>query len=326
MAHSSTQGRPGALRRAVLRALGPVLAAAPAVGGQAVMEGVMIRNRERLAIAVRKPDGSIHLETRPWFSLTSAPLLQRPFLRGFPVLLETLVNGIKSLNWSAQASLDEGEEEIKPWALALTVGVSIALALGLFVVLPHLFSLGVAYLGLGGGTESLSFHAWDGFFKLGVFLAYISAISLLPDIRRVFQYHGAEHKVIWAYENGCELTPERARGYSRLHPRCGTAFLLFVLSLSIVLHAVLIPALLMVYAPQGEVLKQAYVIGAKFLMLVPVAAVSFELIKFTARRSEGVMCRALCWPGLMLQRLTTFEPDDEQLEVAIAALRGAVDK
>lgn len=320
------QSAPGAVRRAVLRAVTLPLAAAPAVGGQAVMEGVMIRNRERLAIAVRKPDGSIHLETRPWFSLTSAPVLQRPFLRGFPVLLETLVNGIKSLNWSAQVSLDEGEEEIKPWALALTVSVSIALALGLFVVVPHLFSLGAAYLGLGGGTESLSFHVWDGFFKLGIFLAYISSISLLPDIRRVFQYHGAEHKVIWAYESGCELTPETARDYSRLHPRCGTAFLLFVLSLSIVLHAVLIPGLLALYAPQGAVLKQAYVIGAKFLMLVPVAAVSFELIKFTARRAETAACRALCWPGLMLQRLTTFEPDDEQLEVAIAALKGAVDK
>lgn len=315
------------MRRACTRVAAPLLCAVPTVGGQAVMEGVMIRNQERLSIAVRKPDGTIQIETRPWFSLTSRPMLKRPFLRGFPVLLEALVNGIKSLNWSAQTAFEEESgEELKPWALVLTVVVSIVLALGMFVVLPHLFSLGIKSLGFGGGTETLSFHAWDGFFKLAVFLGYIAGISMIPDIRRVFQYHGAEHKVIWAYESGCDLTPEGARPYSRLHPRCGTAFLLFVLSLSIILHAVLIPTLLMIYSPQGAVLKQVYVIFAKFLMMVPVAAVSFELIKFTARRSQATVCRALCWPGLMLQRMTTFEPDDEQLEVAIAALRGAVDK
>ena len=324
-AHSAR--RPGPLGRLGARLAALLLGAAPTVGGQAVMEGVMIRNKDRLAIAVRRPDGTIHTETRPWFSLTGHSLLKKPFVRGFPVLLETLVNGIKSLNWSAQEAFEEEEgEELKPWALALTVAVSIVLALGMFVVLPHLFSLGIKALGLGGGTETLSFHAWDGFFKLSVFLGYIVLISMVPDIRRVFQYHGAEHKVIWAFESGCDLTPEQARGYSRLHPRCGTAFLLFVLSLSIVLHAVLIPGLLMVYAPQGAVLKQAYVIFAKFFMMIPVAAVSFELIKYTARRGESAMCRALCRPGLMLQRLTTFEPDDKQLEVAIAALRGAVDK
>lgn len=314
-------------REAAARCALLLASAAPTVGGQAVMEGVMIRNKERLAIAVRKPDGTIHLETRPWFSLTGRPLLKRPFVRGFPVLLETLVNGVKSLNWSAQTAYEEESgEELKPWALVLTVAFSIALALGMFVVLPHLFSLGIKALGLGGGTETLSFHAWDGFFKLAVFLGYIAVISRIPDIKRVFQYHGAEHKVIWAFENGCELSPGNARGYSRLHPRCGTAFLLFVLSLSIVLHAVLIPGLLAVYTPGGAVLKQVYVVVAKFFMMVPVAAVSFELIKFTAKNAEGAVCRAMCWPGLMLQRMTTFEPDDEQLEVAIAALRGAVDK
>ncbi len=325
--HERKSARPGPGARLAARLAAPLLGAAPTVGGQAVMEGVMIRNKDRLAIAVRRPDGTIHTETRPWFSLTGAPLLQKPFVRGFPVLLETLVNGIKSLNWSAKEAFEEESgEELKPWALALTVGVSIALALFMFVVLPHLFALGIKYLGLGGDTRTLSFHAWDGFFKLAVFLGYITVISMVPEIRRVFQYHGAEHKVIWAFESGCELTPDRARTYSRLHPRCGTAFLLFVLSLSIVLHAVLIPGLLMVYAPEGAVVRQAYVIFAKFFMMIPVAAVSFELIKYTARRSDAAVCRALCVPGLMLQRLTTFEPDDEQLEVAIAALRGAVDK
>jgi len=303
----------------------PFLAAAPTVGGQAVMEGVMIRNKDKLAIAVRKPDGSIEVQTRPWFTLSRAAWAKKPFVRGFPVLLETLVNGIKSLNWSAQTALEEETgEELKPWAMALTVAFSVVLAIGMFVVLPHLFSLGMKALGLGGGTEALSFHVWDGFFKLTLFLGYIWGISWFPDIRRVFEYHGAEHKVIWAYEKGCELVPSEARGYSRLHPRCGTAFLLFVLSLAILMHAILIPLLLHVYAPEGAVLKQAYLITAKILMMVPISATAFELIKYTGKHSETAACRILCWPGLMLQRMTTFEPDDEQLEVAIAALKGAV--
>ncbi|WP_461211508.1 DUF1385 domain-containing protein [Desulfocurvus sp. DL9XJH121] len=314
-------------RRSLLRALALVLGAAPTVGGQAVMEGVMMRNKSRLAIAVRKPDGAIEVSTRPWFSLTRQAWLKKPFMRGFPVLLETLVNGISSLNWSAQTALEDEEDgELGPWAMALTVGFALVMAVGMFVVLPHLFSLGMEHFGLGGDTTSLSFHVWDGFFKLAVFLGYIWSISFIPDIRRVFQYHGAEHKVIWAYESGRELVPGSARGFSRLHPRCGTAFLLFVLSLAIVTHAAFVPALLAVYAPQGAVLRQAYIIVAKILLMIPIAAMAFELIKFTGPRSEQGLCRYLCWPGLMLQRMTTFEPDDGQLEVAIAALKGALDK
>lgn len=217
----------------------PLLFASPTVGGQAVMEGVMMRDRDRLAIAVRKPGGDIHLDVRPWFSLTAARLLRKPFLRGFPILLETLVNGIKALNFSAQMAVDEdGDEgEIGPWAMGLTLAASIGFALLLFVVAPHLFSLGMKAAGLSGGVEALSFHVWDGLFKMLLFLGYILAISYLPDVRRVFEYHGAEHKVIWAYEQGAELSPAGARGFSRLHPRCGTAFLLFVLAISIALYA-----------------------------------------------------------------------------------------
>lgn len=310
----------------VLRAVAPAFAATT-VGGQAVMEGVMMRNKDRLAIAVRKPDGDIELETRPWFSLSKRGVLKRPFMRGFPVLVETLVNGISALNWSAKTAMEEETgDEVKPWQMALTVAFSLVLAIGMFVVLPHLFSLGVNALGYGGDTNSLSFHMWDGLFKLVVFLAYIGGISFIPDIKRVFQYHGAEHKVIWAYEKGSELAPEHARDYSRLHPRCGTAFLLFVLSLSIILHAVGVPALLAVYSPESVVWRQVLVIVSKIFLMIPVAAIAFELIKYTGARSDTGLCRYLCVPGLALQRLTTFEPDEEQLEVAIAALKGAVDK
>ena len=288
------------------------------------MEGVMMRSRDRLAIAVRKPDGAIDVQVRPWFSLTGHPLLKKPFIRGFPVLLETLVNGISALNFSAQKALEEEEEEMKPWALTLTMILSIAFALGLFVVAPHLLSLGMKSLGLSGDVEQLSFHAWDGLFKLTVFVGYIAAISLVPDIRRVFQYHGAEHKVIWTYEKGEALSPQNARTHPRLHPRCGTAFLLFVLAVSIVLYAFLTPWLLTFYTPENAVFKQTYIVGLKLLLMVPISCVAFEIIKFAGKFHKNVFCRILSGPGLFMQLLTTHEPDDRQLEVAIAALEGAL--
>jgi uncharacterized protein YqhQ len=301
-------------------------AAKLSVGGQAVMEGVMMRSGNRLAIAVRKVSGEIKVETRPWFSFAGA-WGKRPFLRGFPILVETLVNGISALNYSAQEALDgetEGQAELGPWAMAGTVAAALGLALGLFVVLPHLVSLAMKALGLSGGVESLSFHLWDGLFKLLVFLGYILAISLVPDIRRVFQYHGAEHKAIWAFESGDGLTPDAARGYSRLHPRCGTTFLLFVLGLSIVLYAVLIPLLLHFWSPAGAVLRHAYILGVKLVLMIPVSCLAYELIKFAGRFHENPACKAMSAPGMLMQLLTTHEPDDAQLEVAIKALEGAV--
>lgn len=306
----------------------PLLFASPTVGGQAVMEGVMMRDRDRLAIAVRKPGGDIHLDVRPWFSLTAARLLRKPFLRGFPILLETLVNGIKALNFSAQMAVDEdGDEgEIGPWAMGLTLAASIGFALLLFVVAPHLFSLGMKAAGLSGGVEALSFHVWDGLFKMLLFLGYILAISYLPDVRRVFEYHGAEHKVIWAYEQGAELSPAGARGFSRLHPRCGTAFLLFVLAISIALYAFLIPWLLTFYAPETGWIKQAYIVALKLVLMAPVSAVAYEVIKVAGKFHTSLACRLISAPGLFMQLLTTKEPDDRQVEVALAALRGAVER
>ncbi|WP_027185821.1 DUF1385 domain-containing protein [Desulfovibrio inopinatus] len=301
-----------------------LLAAQASVGGQAVMEGVMMRSQNRLAIAVRKPDGEIVVQTRPWFSLTSSPLLQKPFLRGFPVLLETLVNGISALNYSAKEAMDEESGELKPWALVLTMAASIAFALGLFVVVPHIFSLAMGWLGLSGDAKSLTFHMWDGLFKMMIFFAYVIAISFLPDIRRVFQYHGAEHKVIWAYETGVALTPKAVRAFSRLHPRCGTAFLLFVLAVSIVLYTFLVPLILNWYAPENEIARQAFIIGVKLALMVPISSVAFEIIKFSGKFHDNIVCRAMSCPGLFMQLLTTHEPDDEQLEVAIEALKGAL--
>jgi len=308
------------------RALIPFLSAGPTVGGQAVIEGVMMRAKNRLAIAVRKPDGEIVVEVRPWFSLTGASLLRKPFLRGFPVLMETLVNGIKALNFSAMQSAEgeEGESELTPWHLVLTMVVALSVALGLFVVVPHVLSVVMQWLGLSGDVDSLSFNAWDGFYKMLVFVGYIGIISFVPDIRRVFQYHGAEHKVIWSFENGEEMTVANARANSRLHPRCGTSFLLFVLAVSIMLHTVLVPLLLTFYKPEVAIVKHLYIVAAKLLFMVPVSCVAYEIIRFAGKFNSNLLCRMLCWPGLVLQMLTTKEPDDSQIEVAMAALKCAV--
>lgn len=290
------------------------------------MEGVMMRNGSRYALAVRLPDGSISVETRPWYSLTNSPLLRKPFLRGFPTLVETLVNGIKALNRSAECSAGNEGEEIKGWHLVLTLIVSLALAIGLFVVVPHVLSIAMNWLGLGGDVNGVSFHIWDGLFKFLIFIGYILSISLLPDIRRVFCYHGAEHKTIHAYESGREVDADSAQLFSRLHPRCGTTFLLFVMSIAILLHTVLVPLFLLVWTPESPVLKHMATIFFKVLLMVPISALSYELIRYAARLGNSVWGRILRAPGMFLQLLTTREPDKGQLEVAVAALAGATGK
>ena len=300
-----------------------LLAPAPLVGGQAVLEGVMMRNGDVYSLAVRLPGGTISVETHPWFSLTRHPFLKRPFVRGFPTLIETLVNGIKALNRSAECSAGEEGEEIQGWHLVLTMVVSLALALGLFVVVPHLLSMLMNWLGLGGDVDGISFHFWDGLFKFLIFIGYILGISLLPDVRRVFCYHGAEHKSIHAYESGNTVTPDSAQLYSRLHPRCGTTFLLFVMSIAILLHTILVPALLLVWTPENAVSKHAVTLFFKVLLMIPISALSYELIRYAARLKSAFWGQVLRAPGMFLQLLTTREPDKAQLEVAVAALAGA---
>jgi len=213
---------------------------------------------------------------------------------------------------------------LTPWHLVLTMVVALGVALGLFVVLPHFLSALMQWLGLSGDVESISFNAWDGLFKMLVFVGYIVIISFVPDIRRVFQYHGAEHKVIWSFENGDDLSVASARAKSRLHPRCGTSFLLFVLAVSILLHTALVPVLLKIYTPEIALVKHLYIVAAKLLFMIPVSCVAYEIIRFAGKFNSNVLCRMLCWPGLALQMLTTKEPDDSQIEVAMAALKCAV--
>lgn len=296
-----------------------------AVGGQAVMEGIMMRNGDSLALAVRKPDNSIVALIRPWSTCFRGDFARRRWVRGFPILIETMINGVKALNTSAEVAAEAEGEPIKPWQLALTLVVAVGLALLLFVVVPHLLTIGLNMLSLSGDVEGLSFHLWDGLLKFTMFIGYIAAISFMPDIRRVFEYHGAEHKTIAAYEQGEDpVTPRSASRYSRLHPRCGTTFLLFVLSISILLHALTVPLLMLVWRPEHAVLKHTTIIAFKLLLMVPISALAYETIRFAARLTNPLLGAILRGPGLLLQMLTTREPDQAQLEVGLVALREAL--
>jgi uncharacterized protein YqhQ len=279
------------------------------VGGQAVLEGVMMRGISVWAVAVRRPDGEVEITSEPLKPWAQRHRLWRvPVLRGVVALGESLKIGFRALGISANAQLeedDDGEkEEIGGWVWGLTIALSLALAVGLFFVVPvGLTSLIKDQLG-----SSLLFWLVEGVLRTAIFIGYIVAISRLRDLRRVFEYHGAEHKTISCYEAEDELTPARAKLYSRLHPRCGTSFLLIVMVLAI-----------FVFAPIG--LPAWYWLLASRILGIPlIAGLSYEVIKWAGKNRRKRWVRAVMWPGLMLQNLTTREPDEEQLAVAIAAL------
>jgi uncharacterized protein YqhQ len=285
------------------------------VGGQAVLEGVMMRGVSTWAVAVRNPAGQIEISSEslvPWAQRHR--LWRLPILRGVVALGESLKIGFKALAISANAQLEDGEEgepeEIGGWVWGLTIALSLALAIGLFFVIPvGLTSLIKDQLG-----SALLFWLVEGILRTAIFIGYIVAISRLPDLRRVFEYHGAEHKTISCYEAEDELVPARAKLYSRLHPRCGTSFLLIVMVLAI-----------FVFAPIG--LPAWYWLLASRILGIPlIAGLSYEVIKWAGKNRRKRWVRALMWPGLMLQNLTTREPDEEQLAVAIAALEKVLEE
>ncbi len=283
------------------------------VGGQAVLEGVMMRGVSVWAVAVRTPEGQIEIESetiKPWAKRHR--LWRVPVIRGVVALAESMKIGFKALAISANAQLEEDEEgkqeEIGGWVWGLTIFFSLLLAVGLFFVVPvGLTSLIKDQLG-----SPLLFWLVEGIVRTLIFIGYIVAISKMPDLRRVFEYHGAEHKTISCYEAEDELTPQRAKLYSRLHPRCGTSFLLIVMVLAI-----------FVFAPIG--LPEWYWLLLSRILGIPlIAGLSYEVIKWAGKNRRKAWVRAVMWPGLMLQNLTTREPDEEQLEVAIASLNAVL--
>lgn len=297
------------------------------VGGQAVIEGVMMKAPKSLTVVVRKPNGELATKEERLNPLSDRfPFLKWPVIRGTLVLIETLILGIRALNYSANQALSEEEEkkEIGWGAMLGTLALAFFLGLGLFVALPHWIS---AYLGertsFRFGVDSFTFHLLDGWIKVFFFVAYVWIISLFQDIRRVFQYHGAEHKSIFTYEAGQELTVENARAHSTLHPRCGTSFILLVLVISILFFSVVFPLLPKMTALSGWMRNVVYVLF-KILLMIPITGLAYEAIKFSGRKAHLFWVRPLILPGLWIQRLTTQEPTDDQIEVALAALKRVI--
>ena len=276
-------------------------------GGQAVIEGVMMRGRQHYAIAVRKENSETCVMSENLGSVTQKyRFLRLPFIRGVVALGESLVLGLKSLQYSANQVMDtEGEGELSVWEMTLMLLMAFGLTILLFVALP-LFLRGLMAKVLPG---TLWRNLFEGLMRAVILVAYITIISLLDDIQRVFAYHGAEHKVIHTYEAGEDLTVANAKAKSTLHPRCGTSFLLYVVVVSAVLFS---------FLGEQTLLMRFF---SRILLLPLIAGISYEIIKFSGRHQSFWFWSALSWPGLMLQRLTTREPDEGQLEVAILALK-----
>jgi uncharacterized protein YqhQ len=279
------------------------------VGGQAVLEGVMMRGVSTWAVATRK-DGEIAVESHPVVSWVSrSRVLRWPVIRGVVALAQSMSLGFKALEISANRQEPEGAEPISKKVWAFTIVAALALAVGLFFLVPF----GLTYLAKGWlGESSVLFWLVEGLVRTAIFLGYLTLLSRQRDLRRLFQYHGAEHKVISTYEAGLPLTVANAQPFSRLHPRCGTSFLLVVMIVAI-----------FVFAPVG--LPEWYILLASRLIGVPlVTGLSFEVIKFAGRHRGKGWVQVIIWPGMQLQKLTTRQPDDEQVEVAIVALEAVL--
>lgn len=330
------------------------------IGGQAVMEGVMMRNKNRYAVACRKPDGEIVVDIRETHSINEkVKFLGWPFIRGAVNLIESMVIGIKALTYSADF-LDDGTETDKgdkkgpdkaekketvrkekrelesgnaaqpsdakpsstmtPFMVFCTVLLSLVLTIGLFFFLPVLITGGIE--ALTGWDSPLATSAIEGVVRMAIFIGYVAGISLMPDIKRVYCYHGAEHKTINCIEHGLPLTVENARNSSKEHKRCGTSFLLLVMLISILVFSVV--NCFPLYEGDSAIVKLLVRFGTRVLLLPLVAGLSYEFLRL-AGRSDNKLVNALSRPGLMMQALTTKEPDDSMLECAIASVEAVFD-
>ena len=277
-------------------------------GGQAVIEGVMIRGRDHYSLAVRKPSGEIATQSSPLSSLYTGRLRSIPLIRGVIVLIETLVIGMKALTTSANIALEEEGQELSGWSMGLMLTISLSVGIGLFFIAPLLAIRSLDNLIASDAVSNLV----EGVLRLAMFLAYILLIGLMRDIKRVFAYHGAEHMTVHAHEHNDPLEVEHVRQYPTAHNRCGTAFLLVVMVVAIVVFTFL-----------GR--PSLPVSIASRIVLVPViAGISYEVIRFSGAHAGNFLVKAIVYPSLALQRLTTRQPDDEQIEVAIRAMKHAI--
>ena len=295
------------------------------IGGQAVMEGVMMRGPYKTTVAVRKPDGEIERKIEDTGVKTHSKICRLPIIRGCVNFIDSLVIGMKALMYSAEFVDIEGDEEeeskfdqwlerkfgdkIKDIVIYMSIAISLVLSIGLFMVLPTFLTRLVEMIPfMKSITDTKMFTSvFEGIIRMAIFLGYMALVSQMKDIKRVFEYHGAEHKTIACYEAGEELTVENVRQYTRFHPRCGTSFLLFVMIISIILF---------LFLPKTGVFMRVIL---RLALLPVVAGLSYEVIKWAGRSKNKFVC-TLSKPGLWLQGLTTREPDDSQIEVAIASM------
>ena len=280
------------------------------IGGQAVIEGVMMRSPNCLATAVRRPNGEI-VYKKTTISTKRGNLSKIPFVRGAVMLFDSLVMGVKELTFSANQSGEE-EEQLSQKEAIMTTVFSLGAGIALFIVLPSLISSFIFK------DSKLYSNLFEACLRLIFFVVYIWAISFSKDVKRVFQYHGAEHKSIYAFEKGVELTPENAKKFTTLHPRCGTSFLLIVMLTAIVVFACvdfLLPP------PTTIFHKIGIKAGLRIILMPLIAGISYELQRYSSKNLEKCWVKTLAAPGLALQRITTAEPDLDQLEVAIVAIK-----
>jgi uncharacterized protein YqhQ len=276
-------------------------------GGQAIIEGVMMRGQDTVVTAIRRPGGGLSIEPQKLSQLYTGRMRKAPFLRGIIVLIESMVLGVKALLHSADVSLEEEGEEISGWLLWLIIAGSLVFAVALFFLAPLFLTK------LFNFNSTLIFNLVDGAIRVIIIVAYLWLMGLMPDIKRVFAFHGAEHKVVNAYENGVLLEVDAVKRYSTAHARCGTGFIFIVLIISII-----------VFAITG--LHSVWLMVLSRIILIPViASLSYEVIYFSSRHINNGLVRVLISPGLWLQSLTTREPDDSQIEVALAAMKKVVE-
>ncbi len=279
------------------------------VGGQAVIEGVMMKSAEGWSVAVRDPKGVINFKTVR--TKKAGRIGRLPFIRGMSALGQALVIGVKAIEYSGKVAYqEENEKPLSSWSIAFSIGAALLVAIALFKFLPLLIAtLTGEFLG-GVAQSSLVFNVIDGVTRVCIFLLYVYAIGFWKEMRRIFQYHGAEHKVIYAFEAGEECTVENARKYLPFHPRCGTSFLLIVMIISIVTF---------MFIPQEWTFLEKLL--ARIILLPALAGISYEVLRLSAKLKNNPFMSILILPGLLLQRMTAKEPDDSQIEVAIAALK-----
>jgi uncharacterized protein YqhQ len=280
------------------------------VGGQAVIEGVMMRSPSSMAVAVRRPNGEIVVKRERLNFFSEKKFLSKiPLIRGVINLISALILGMRALNFSANQSLEE-EQGVSTWMMGLTFGFALCFGVFIFFLIPLFLTKWLRFIIPTVSTSGILFNLVDGIIRLIIFLAYLWGISFLADIRRIFQYHGAEHKSIFAFESGEALIAERVKGFSYLHPRCGTNFLLMVMVVSILVFA-LIP----------HHLSFGYKAASRVVFIPLIAGLAYEIIRFADQKREVKGMQYFIKPGLWLQRMTAREPSEDQIEVALRALQ-----